>query len=281
MFRNAVFLGIFLIITGCQLKPAATHMEPPDSPHVHVHPLPGLPEQTAHTDYHLVYQDEALILENTNGTAAQYTDFAISHGQRVHVMIIDPSLTDYHHLHPTRLRDDDMAIYPIDFNPALAGEYRIFADITPKNDGKQRFLSTVVDVPGTPTRPRFQALAAGNMQRTGQADSLLFETHLDKPLRAGQPVMLNITVKNEDGQLFRELEPLMQAFAHLIGFSEDLQTILHAHPIGRDVTAENARGGPNLVFNVTFPKPGYYRLFLQVRVHDAILTLPIDARVAP
>jgi hypothetical protein len=256
---------------------------------VNVEPLPELPPQTEHDDYNVAlvptnfHQGQSsqitLVLQNPNGTAAQYTDFAVSHGKRIHVMIVDPSLTDYHHLHPERTRKDSLAIYAVPFTPHLAGDYELVTDVTPRADNQQRFLRASFDVPGTAKAPQFKPLAVGTIQSEGTAGGLSFHTEIDHPLRAGQATMLNVTVQDSQGNLFRELEPLMQAFAHLIGFSEDRSQTMHAHPMGREVTALNARGGPNLMFHVTFPTPGYYRLFLQVRVQDNVLTLPLDARV--
>jgi hypothetical protein len=223
-----------------------------------------------------------LILENKNGTAAQYTDFDRTHGQRIHVMMIDTSLTDYQHIHPESTRPDKLAIFTIPFTPLHGGDYVIYADVTPDSDHVQRFLSDRISVSGPVTRPVFQTLTKGTMTPSVAMEGFTFLTEIDPPgLRAGVPAMLNITVKDKDGELFRGLEPLMQAFAHLIGFSEDRTEIVHTHPMGREITAENARGGPNLLFHITFPKSGYYRLFLQVRVADKVLTIPFDAWVAP
>ncbi|MFI4956354.1 MAG: hypothetical protein ACHQAX_03995 [Gammaproteobacteria bacterium] len=293
MFKKAVLLTIFFALLGCQSKPAQPPVDtsPKPSPHVHVEPLPELPPQSAHDDYNVALvpaafhrneqSDITLVLQNPNGTAAQYTDFTVNHGKRVHLIIIDPSLTDYHHLHPERTRKDSLAIYSVAFTPTMAGQYELVADVTPRQDNAQRFLTASFDVPGTAQAPHFKPLSVGAIQSEGTAATLTFQTEIDQPLRAGQATMLNITVKDSEGNLFRDLEPLMQAFAHLIGFSEDRSHVMHAHPMGREVTAENARGGPNLMFHVTFPTPGYYRLFLQVRVQDNVLTLPLDARVGP
>lgn len=281
MFRKAVFLSTMILLIGCESPAPHIAHTAPSSPHVQVDPLPERPAALAHPDYHVAVDRDMIILENTNGTAASYQDFTLSHGERAHFMIIDPSLTEYYHLHPQRNRADDMAIYPLTVTPEKGGEYRLFADVTPRVDGVQRFLSTSFYVHGPSSPPQFQPLTEGAIQQTSHLDGLVFNTHLDQPLHAGQASLLNITVTDDQGHLFRELEPLMQAFAHLIGFSAGRNHIVHTHPLGRDVASENARGGPNLMFHVSFPTPGYYRLFLQVRVQDRILTLPLDARVAP
>jgi hypothetical protein len=90
--------------------------------------------------------------------------------------------------------------------------------------------------------------------------------------------MLSITVKQGD-ELFRKLEPTMQAYAHLVGFSANRSQLIHAHPMGEEPRSSNQRGGPNLKFGVEFPKPGNYRLFLQIKVEGKDVFVPFDVKV--
>lgn len=58
----------------------------------------------------------------------------------------------------------------------------------------------------------------------------------------------------------------MATFAHIVGFNEDYQTVLHMHPTGAAVLDPQARGGPELKFQIYSLKPGFYRLFGQVQI---------------
>ncbi|MES2571534.1 MAG: hypothetical protein V4710_15955 [Verrucomicrobiota bacterium] len=49
-------------------------------------------------------------------------------------------------------------------------------------------------------------------------------------------------------------EPVMNAFAHLIGFYNDYQTVVHLHSSGGDILTPEARGGPSLGFQFFHPR---------------------------
>ena len=57
----------------------------------------------------------------------------------------------------------------------------------------------------------------------------------------------------------------MAAFAHLVGFNEDKETVLHMHPIGAPISKPKQRGGPELDFKIYATKPGFVRLFARCR----------------
>ncbi len=294
MFKKAVFLGLF-VLAACYSQPRVDTPTTNAAAHLHVDPLPALPQPLPHPDFNAIVEVESarllkgkpgeftLVLQNSNGTAALYRDFEKTHGKQIHVMAIDASLTDYHHIHPAPTRKDGLAIYTIPFTPAQGGDYVLFADVTPQRDHIQRFLSTDFTVAGSVAPPpQFATLLPGTITPSATVNNLVFTTEVDPlKLHAGKEAMLHITVKDEHGQLFRELEPIMQTFAHLIGFSAHREYLVHTHPTGRAVTSENARGGPNLMFHVTFPVAGYYRLFLQVQVNGKVLVVPFDVSIAP
>ena len=73
----------------------------------------------------------------------------------------------------------------------------------------------------------------------------------------------------------------MAAFAHLVGFNEDKETVLHMHPIGAPISKASERGGPELEFKIYATKPGFVRLFAQVQVGGRQVFVPFGIRVAP
>ena len=77
------------------------------------------------------------------------------------------------------------------------------------------------------------------------------------------------------------LEPVMAAFAHLVGFYEDGHTVVHLHPVGPEITDANLRGGPDLEFKFYPPKPGFIKLFCQVQVGGKAVFAPFGVNVAP
>ena len=100
-------------------------------------------------------------------------------------------------------------------------------------------------------------------------------------LHVGQAQVLRVTVNGADGQPTRQLEPVMNAFAHLVGFYDDGRTVVHLHPAGLDVEDPVLRGGPSLEFRFYPPRPGFVRLYCQVSVGGAMIYAPFGVNVAP
>ena len=90
-----------------------------------------------------------------------------------------------------------------------------------------------------------------------------------------------IRVTGAGGQGFTGLEPVMGAFAHLVGFHEDQATVLHLHPIESRPPSPGERGGPELTFRFFVETPGYYRLFLQVQIGGRSRFVPFGVTVEP
>lgn len=215
---------------------------------------------------------------NQSGSPVKHKNFRVMHGRRVHTLIIDPSLQDYQHIH---MRPDDFngsAVYEFTFLPREAGLYKLYLDVVDQKN-KHYYLESSFEVPGTAKTPAFDPkLTPGNIQAKAESQGLTFTMQSDGPIRAQRHVMLNITVKRGE-ELFRQLEPTMQAYAHLVGFNADRTKLIHAHPMGDEPRSSNQRGGPNLKFGVDFPASGKYRLFLQVQINGKDVFVPIDVNV--
>ena len=140
--------------------------------------------------------------------------------------MVDSSLTDYHHEHPVPTRNPGE--YSFSFTPVKPGGYRVWVDVRPYPLGFQEYAMTDIPaaVAGEPLTDRKVNLKA-------TVDGLNYELILPKKtIRVGQPASARLGVTSADGKGFTQLEPLMGAFAHLVGFSEDYKTIMHLHPKG-------------------------------------------------
>jgi hypothetical protein len=72
----------------------------------------------------------------------------------------------------------------------------------------------------------------------------------------------------------------MGAYAHIVGIADDFETIAHVHPLGAEPTSPEQRGGPDFDFHVEPAKPGFLKLFAQVRVDGRDVFLPFGVTVA-
>ena len=73
-------------------------------------------------------------------------DLVVMHTRKLHLLIADPSLTDYQHLHPepTRVPGE----WSFTFTPKLGGIYRIFADFTPAATNRSLYANVDLVVAG-------------------------------------------------------------------------------------------------------------------------------------
>lgn len=296
-FLSFLFMG--LVLASCMTTPTNTPPPPPTQTHdEHAHhtgmtPPPCTPPEGQMAAKPLPYvvdlkpltplaankpaSFEVHIL-NQQAMAVKHQTFRVMHGKRVHTLVVDPSLTDYQHLHLRPDNPNGLAVYQLKLTPKQTGHYKIYLDVVDQSN-EHYFLEAGFTVPGPDRAPSFdKTLGKGNMQTEAQAQGLSFITQVSSPVRSKEHVMLSITVK-QGNQLFRKLEPVMQAYAHLVGFNADRSELIHAHPMGEEPRSSNQRGGPNLKFGLEFPEPGNYRLFLQVRVAGKDVFVPIDVNV--
>ncbi|KTD60653.1 hypothetical protein Lsan_1944 [Legionella santicrucis] len=193
------------------------------------------------------------------------------HTKKIHVLIIDPSLSDYHHVHP--MIDSEKQDFVFHFTPKKTGSYQMWVDITPIQTNKQGFL--VADLGTSSKNPLVKEKVVLNTTM----NPYKFTLKLDSKPKAGQEVMATITV-TKNGKPFTKLEPVMGAFAHVVGFSGDHSSILHIHPMGKEPTKKSDRGGAELMFHIGLKKTGFVKLFAQFRINEQDVYVPFAIRVS-
>lgn len=199
-----------------------------------------------------------VVLSTSNGKPIEAQDLLVAHTRKLHLLIVDPTLSDYQHVHPEagKIRGE----WTFAFSPRRTGVYRVFADFTPVATGRGLYASADVDVAGG-------AEAATPQSRPMEGDSLYkFElTPATRPIRAGQPADLKFSVVRRDGGTVA-MEPVMGAFAHLVAFDEARSGFAHLHPAETDLTKKPDTVRPELNFKITIPKPGRYVIWAQVNL---------------
>lgn len=192
-------------------------------------------------------------------------ELKVVHTQKFHLLVIDPTMTDYQHLHPQPTVTPGSFLFT--FTPKFNGGYRAWADVTPRDTGKQQYAMADLGEPGA---------AAVDKKESHEATigGYRFNLSFDQPPKAGSEAMGSIHVTDAQGQPVNSLEPVMGAYAHIVGFYEDYQTIVHTHPMGEEPKLDSERGGPELMFHLAPEKPGYVRLFAQVKIGGQELFTP-------
>jgi hypothetical protein len=217
-------------------------------------------------------------LKKHDGTPVRHSDLMVMHTQPIHLLIVDASLEDYHHEHPAPT--ETPGTYAFSFTPAKNVSYRIFADLVPVVTGIQEY--PFCDLQGVAKDIKVTAADATFSSTAGGLNfTLSFPGLPGTAPRAGQMQNMVIAVSEADGPPVRRLEPVMNAFAHVVGFYEDHLTVVHLHPTGGDILRQDLRGGPAMGFKFFPPKAGFLRLYCQVLVDGKMIFAPFNVQVAP
>lgn len=217
--------------------------------------------------------DMILTLKQKEGGApVAYEDLIEIHTERIHLLVVDPSLEDYQHVHPTRT--GKTGEFAFQFTPKKGGEYYFFSDLLPVKTNAQEYSLAKLTVPGE------SGTVTRRDNREFSVDGYRFVLSFDDPkLVQGKSNRATLKVFGPDGQPFAQLEPLMGAFAHMVGFSEDRRHVLHVHPQGKEPERPEERGGPELSFYVNIPQPGYLVLYSQVQINGKDVFAPFGLHV--
>ena len=215
-------------------------------------------------------------LKTASGKPIAPEDLLITHTQRLHLLIVDPTLTDYQHVHPTpakRAGDWSFA-----FTPVAGGTYRIFADFTPAATARGLYASVDLAVDGISAAHDGAPRAANaTVERDGYRFTL---TTTPSPLRARQPIDLHFEIVHAGGGRVA-LEPVMGAFAHLVAFDENRSGFAHLHPTETDLLKAPDATRPALNFKLTIPRAGRYVIWAQVKIAGSETFVPFGIEIAP
>ncbi|MCW3054112.1 MAG: putative lipoprotein [Chthonomonadales bacterium] len=199
------------------------------------------------------------IVVQSRETRQPVTEFDTVHERQIHFMVVSADLQHFAHEHPVI---GSGGKFTLTYTFPTGGEYHLFADVAPKGAGSQ-ILMQPLQVFGQRTSN------GGNGFRfkpslTDTVDGV--QIHLTtEPTKFPIGRSLNITFTVKDaatGAAITDLEPYLGAMAHLMLIHEDGTTFVHSHPDETDPT--NGHQG-SLTFLARFPKPGFYRGWLQIQ----------------
>ena len=212
-------------------------------------------------------------LTTSTGKPIAPVDLLVAHTRKLHIMIVDPSVTDYQHVHPEP--GEVPGEWHVRFTPHLAGTYRVFADFTPAATARGLYASADIEVPGQALSPP----VALNTQVV-RAD-YVFSLNAAKPeIRAREPANLTLSIRASDGAPVA-LGEVMGAFAHLVAFDRDRTGFAHLHPQETDLALPPDAREPELHFQVTIPEAGHYVIWAQVVLNGVETFVPFWFEVMP
>jgi len=245
--------------------------------------------------------------------ARRMTPLIPDHGHLVHLFVVGD--VAFAHLHPLLV---DSSNFDAALPPLPAGRYRVFADITRESGFAETLTDTVTLVPegeGATWQPTDRDDAwtrepgdRGSVVRLSDGSRMTWERGA-QPLVAGQDAPLRFTVTAPDGRP-AALQPYMGMAGHLMLTRDDGSVFVHLHPlgtiswaaqqafllrgradtargvVGRRLTEGEAAMSPmslpataEVSFPYAFPRPGHYRLWVQVKREGKILTGVFETEV--
>lgn len=215
------------------------------------------------------------LIDAATGKPMGADDVAIAHTKKLHLLIVDASLTDYQHIHP----QPDPAkpgSWRFDFAPRFATTYKVWADIT-RPSGTQEYVKADLVAGSQPApKPGTTVLTKAVM------DGLTFSLSFSGPLKVGQGAEGSIGITDsKTGQPFTGLQPIMGAFGHIVAFAGDWNAIEHVHPMAAEPKVESARSGPVIRFHIQPEQAGTLKLFAQVRANGRETIVPFTQSVQP
>lgn len=203
------------------------------------------------------------------GDGAAPLPLARVHTKPLHLIVVRKDLSFFDHVHPESQMDGSLAL---DYTFPQAGDYLLYADLTPQNATNQVFRLPVT-VPGN--APPSLAL-----QETPASARLIGDYRISlsvspTPAASRDESTLTFTL-TQDGKPLADLEPFLGAGGHCVILSEDTKAYLHSHPVER---APAAVYGPSVTFHTHFPRPGLYKVWGQFQRQGRVLTADFVLRV--
>lgn len=195
-------------------------------------------------------------------TGKQVTDFQVVHEKLYHMFLVSQDLRYFLHDHPTKGPD---GVFRFDAVLPKPGMYRILSDFYPQGGTPQLIVRTIV-VPGAAVAPGAELQADLAQKQSGNMEvSLTMEPR--QPI-AGMKTLMFFHLNSAEG-----LEPYLGAWAHMLAASDDLVDMIHTHPFIAD-------GGPQVQFNLIFPRARVYRVWVQLQrkgvVNTAVFNVPVS-----
>jgi hypothetical protein len=208
------------------------------------------------------------------------------------------------HLHP---ESDAKGSFTQQLPAMPTGHYALFGDIV-HADGLAETATAQIDLPDIGGEPLTGDDAAGSGPPVDEADynrivsplpngyRMVWDRGGETALHAKRPYLFRFRLEDATGAPAKDMELYMGMLGHAAFVRSDRSVFAHVHPSGSVPMASLALTEPNnphaghmmsagsglpseVSFPYGFPRPGGYRIYVQVKRGGSILTGMFDARV--
>ena len=204
-----------------------------------------------------------LILKTKGGNKLLPHELALTHTEKMHLLLIDDSLNDYHHIHP----NEDFNDYFFSFNPNNMTNYKAFLEVVPIKTRRQLIATDSIKVGNEKINKNFSRSSLFSINNVN------FEL-LDVPskINKNRDYLFELKVTDLVGVNIK-LDDIMGAKAHMVAFDENQKGFLHMHPMN-SISQNTNDQKMKFLFNV--PNIGWYRLFAQVKIDGSQIYASFD-----
>ena len=189
------------------------------------------------------------------------TKYSVIHEKLFHAFLVSEDLDFFRHVHPEWR--DDVHAFTYDTTLPKPGMYRVLGDFYPEAATPQLLAQTLV-VPGPP--PPQAMLVRDETPKKTENMNVSITVSPETPV-AGVSARVRFTLDPPDGH-----ERLLGAWAHMLAASDDLIDLMHMHPTIAD-------GQHEMQFDIVFPRPRVYRIWVQFQRHGVVNTARFDVPV--
>lgn len=203
------------------------------------------------------------LVDNKTNSLVDERDLSITHEKKLHFLAYDPALREFQHVHP----EFDGTFWQVSLHFNVSGEYWIWAqgELLDRTEfSTPTKIKVQVNKPAWPNPPTLKDIRAG---ASGNSTVTLSKERL----KAGSMAMLNVILGRNDGSQ-PSITPYLGAFAHVIAVTDDADTLIHVHPMGGSRPNEG-------MLHATFPRKGFYRLWIQFIDAGLLRTIPLSVQV--
>lgn len=226
--------------------------------------------------------------------------FTPDHGKLMHLFLLrEPGLDAFAHLHPVPVPGREQEEFTATLPPLPAGTYRLYADVVHESGFPQTLVDKVT-VPASSTEgPPSDPDDSWHVGSGSRAEALVWHRDPRVPLAAGHEADLRFELRGPDGRP-APIEPYMGMQGHAVITRPDGEVFVHLHPMGSinmaaqqifeketgmaemDHSAHKGHGAASstVSFPYEFPRPGRYRIWVQVKSGGTVRTGVFDAEVA-
>jgi hypothetical protein len=186
-------------------------------------------------------------------------NFVVVHEKLFHAFVVSQDLSYFNHGHPV-LQGNGTFTFPVVL--PTGGMFRVLGDFYP-NGATPQLITETLFVPGD--APPAATLSRDYSTKSDRNLRVTLTT-LPEQATAGTRTQMMFHIDPADG-----FEKYLGAWGHMLAASDDLIDMIHLHPFRAD--------GGDVQFNVVFPRPHPYRVWVQFQRLGVVNTVHFDVPV--